>query len=244
MKTCYFIYNKKYIVKGTIIQKVFRLVPHEISDRYYGYIRCEDDFIDKMYYRYYYIIEVNSTCKLISINGGIEYQKDIIKHPINIVKPIEEVYDNIQDLMVNNAKIDYQPINKSWVKEILKNNYCPLEGYALDSQLNIIHVRLLTYHIKYATVHVNISKPCLFNNDCDQEEYYSEDNYKVTASYIRDDKNYYYSENIFISIADVVKAKMKHFKIIDSLDFKEAIYDDYNNINFEEIKNTILKRLK
>ena len=243
MKPCYFIYNERYIVKGTILQKVFRLVPNEYSNKYYGYIRYEEEFINKMVYRYYYIIKVDSICKLISINGGTETIKDVINHPITIIKPVEKVYDNIDCLMINNQKAAYQPIDKGWVKEILNESNLPSKGYVLDYNLNIISAHLSTKIIEFPSIQVNTAKPFTYEYNYESEPYYSDETYKVTAKYVGDDKRYYDFKDLFISIDDAIEEKKKHFEVIDSLEFKEAIYNDFNNINFEEIKYTILKRL-
>ena len=132
---------------------------------------------------------------------------------------------------------------EGWVKEILNESNLPSKGYVLDYNLNIISAHLSTKIIEFPSIQVNTAKPFTYEYNYESEPYYSDETYKVTAKYVGDDKRYYDFKDLFISIDDAIEEKKKHFEVIDSLEFKEAIYNDFNNINFEEIKYTILKRL-
>ena len=66
-KVGYFKYSGNNIVKGIVKNKVFRLEPKGIGLDYYGEIHKSD--LHRLFYRYYYVIEVDSVCNLLSEEG-------------------------------------------------------------------------------------------------------------------------------------------------------------------------------
>ena len=146
-KVCYFKYRENNIIKGIIKNKVLRLEQKGIGLDYYGEIQETD--LHKLFYRYYYVIEVDSVCNLLSDEGKkIREVKEVIKHPINIVKPIEEVYETINDLMLDKQKIEYIPIDVEWFEKTLKDNNAPSSGFVLDKNLNIVKADRVNNYIK------------------------------------------------------------------------------------------------
>lgn len=219
-------------------------MPKGITNEYYGHINCNDDFIRKMFYRYYYVISVDSVCELVSVNGGIEKIKDKINHSINFVRPIERVYCDVDSLMLNEQKVEYVPISGKWVREELSKDNAPSNGFVIDGHLNIISVHKVSQYIKFEPIHINLSKPLIAEDK--EEVYYSSDKYKVETEYCRDDggMEYYSYSDLFLTIRDAIEEKKKHFEVTDVLRFKSGVYDDWNNIDFEKIKEDIIKRLE
>lgn len=244
-KEVYFEYDDHCILKGRILQKVFRIMPKGITDEYYGHINCDDDFLRKMFYRYYYVISVDSVCELVSVNGGVEKIKDKINHSINFVIPIEKAYCDLDSLMLNEQKVEYVPINGKWLREEVSKYNAPSNGFVLDSYLNITSVHIVSQYIEFEPIHINLSRPLIAEDEKD-EVYYSSDKYKVETTYMQADggnERYSYSD-LFLTIRDAVEAKKKHFEVTDVLRFTDGVYDDWNNIDFEEIKEEIIKRLE
>lgn len=121
----------------------------------------------------------------------------------------------------------------------------PSNGFVLDPYLNITSVHIVSQYIEFEPIHINLSRPLLMAED-KEEVYYSSDKYKVETTYMQADggnERYSYSD-LFLTIRDAVEAKKKHFEVTDVLRFKNGVYDDWNNIDFEEIKEGIIKRLE
>lgn len=243
-KEVYFKYDDNCILKGRVLQKVFRIVSKGITEQYYGYINCDDDFLRHMFYRYYYVISVDSECELVSVNGGVERIKDKISHPINFVKPIEGVYYDLDNLMLDKQKVKYVPINGKWLMEEIAKDDAPSNGFVLDYRLNITPVHLVSQCIEFEPIRINLSRPLMFEDK--EEVYYSSDKYKVETTYMQDDggRERYSRSDVFLTIRDAIEAKKKHFEVTDVLKFKNGVYDDYNNVDFEDIKRNIIKRLE
>ena len=239
-KVCYFEYRKNNIIKGIIKNKVFRLEPKGIGLNYYGEIHETD--LHKLFYRYYYVIEVDSVCNLLSDEGKeIKEVKEVVKHPINIVKPIEEVYETINDLMLDRQKVEYIPIDVEWFEKILKSNNTPSNGFALSKDLNIVNVDKVDNYIKFAPISINVSTP--FSDGRIDEIYYGE-KYDIITLYA-DNKGDVYSHNdIYSTISDAIEEKKKHFEISDKIIFNHTICNYYNNIDFNIIKENLIKKIK
>lgn len=108
MKEGYFIYNPSTILKGTIEEKVFRIEAGN-TNVCCGHILVNSRFISSMYYRYYYIIFVKCNYE------GLSFRR-------SFCRPIEEVYDNLDDLMSENLnkKPNLKCIDEYWAKEAVK----------------------------------------------------------------------------------------------------------------------------
>lgn len=239
-KVCYFEYRKNNIIKGIIKNKVFRLEPKGIGLNYYGEIHETD--LHKLFYRYYYVIEVDSVCNLLSDEGKeIKEVKEVIKHPINIVKPIEEVYETINDLMLNKQEVEYIPIDVEWFEKVLEDNNVPSNGFALDKNLNIVKVDKANNYIKFVSIPINISTP--FTDGRIDAIYYGE-KYDIITIYSDHKGGGYTYEDVYPNIADAIEAKKKHFEVSDKIIFNHTICNYYNDIDFNIIRENLIKKIK
>lgn len=111
MKEGYFIYNPSTILKGTIEEKVFRIEGENPNVGVRGYILVNSRFISSMYYRYYYIMSVKCNYK------GVSFRR-------SFCRPVEEVYDNPDDLMSENLnkKPNLKCIDEYWIKKAVKRS--------------------------------------------------------------------------------------------------------------------------
>ena len=235
----YFKYRGNKIVKGIVKNKVFRLEPKGIGLDYYGEIHKSD--LHRLFYRYYYVIEVDSVCNLLSEEGKkIREVKEVIKHPINIVKPIEEVYETINDLMLDKQKIEYIPIDVEWFEKTLKDNNAPSNGFTLDKDLNIVKADKVNNYIKFVPISINISTP--FTDRRIDAIYYGE-KYDIITIYSDHKGEDYTYKDIYPNIADAIEAKKKHFEISDKITFNHTICNYYNDIDFNIIKEDLIKKL-
>lgn len=238
-KVCYFEYRKNNIIKGIIKNKVFRLEPKGIGLSYYGEIH--ETNLHKLFYRYYYVIEVDSVCNLLSDEGkAIREIREVVKHPINIVKPIEEVYETIDDLMLGKQEVEYIPIDVEWFEKILKINNAPSNGFALSKDLNIVNVNKVDNYIKFAPISINVSTP--FTDRRIDEIYYGE-KYDIITLYADNKGDVYTHNDIYSTISDVIEEKKKHFEISDKIIFNHTICNYYNGIDFNIIKKDLIKKL-
>ena len=238
-KVGYFKYSGNNIVKGIVKNKVFRLEPKGIGLDYYGEIHKSD--LHRLFYRYYYVIEVDSVCNLLSEEGKkIREVKEVIKHPINIVKPIEEVYETINDLMLDKQKIEYIPIDVEWFEKTLKDNNAPSNGFTLDKDLNIVKADKVNNYIKFVPISINISTP--FTDRRIDAIYYGEKYDIITIYTVHEGEDYTYKD-IYPNIADAIEAKKKHFEISDKITFNHTICNYYNDIDFNIIKEDLIKKL-
>ena len=238
-KVGYFKYSGNNIVKGIVKNKVFRLEPKGIGLDYYGEIHKSD--LHRLFYRYYYVIEVDSVCNLLSEEGKkIREVKEVIKHPINIVKPIEEVYETINDLMLDKQKIEYIPIDVEWFEKTLKDNNAPSNGFTLDKDLNIVKADKVNNYIKFVPISINISTP--FTDRRIDAIYYGE-KYDIITIYSDHKVGDYTYKDIYPNIADAIEAKKKHFEISDKITFNHTICNYYNDIDFNIIKEDLIKKL-
>lgn len=237
-KVGYFIYRGNNIVKGIIKCKVFRLEPKGIGLDYYGEIWNSD--LHRLFYRYYYVIEVNSICNLLSDEGKeVREVKEIIKHPINIVEPIEKVYETIDDLMLDKQRVEYIPIDVKWFEKTLKSNNVPSNGFAINNKLNIVKVHKVSNYIKFVPISINVSTP--FTNRKD-EIYYGE-KYNIITLYSDGVGKRYTTKDIYPSIADAIKEKKKYFEISDKIEFNHTFCNYFNDIDFHDIKEDLIKTL-
>ena len=238
-KVGYFKYRGNNIVKGIVKNKVFRLEPKGIGLDYYGEIHKSD--LHRLFYRYYYVIEVDSVCNLLSEEGKkIREVKEVIKHPINIVKPIEEVYETINDLMLDKQKIEYIPIDVEWFEKTLKDNNAPSNGFTLDKNLNIVKADKVNNYIKFVPISINISTP--FTDRRIDAIYYGE-KYDIITIYSDHKGGDYTYKDIYPNIADAIEAKKKHFEISDKIIFNHTICNYYNDVDFNMIKEDLIKKL-
>ena len=238
-KVGYFKYSGNNIVKGIVKNKVFRLEPKGIGLDYYGEIHKSD--LHRLFYRYYSVIEVDSVCTLLSDEGKkIREVKEVIKHPINIVKPIEEVYETINDLMLDKQNIEYIPIDVEWFEKTLKDNNAPSNGFTLDKNLNIVKADKVNNYIKFVPISINISTP--FTDRRIDAIYYGE-KYDIITIYSDHKGEGYTYKDIYPNIADAIEAKKKHFEISDKITFNHTICNYYNDIDFNIIKEDLIKKL-
>ena len=238
-KVCYFEYRGNNIIKGIIKNKVFRLEPKGIGLDYYGEIHETD--LHKLFYRYYYVIEVDSVCNLLSDEGkNIREVKEVIKHPINIVKPIEEVYETINDLMLNKQEVKYIPIDIDWFEKTLKDNNVPSSGFVLDKDLNIVKADRVNNYIKFVPIPINVSTP--FTDKRIDVIYYGE-KYDIITIYSDYKGGGYTYKDIYPNIADAIEAKKKYFEISDKITFNHTICNYYNDVDFNIIKEDLIKKL-
>lgn len=237
-KVGYFIYRGNNIVKGIIKCKVFRLEPKGIGLDYYGEIWDSD--LHRLFYRYYYVIEVNSICNLLSDEGKeVREVKEIIKHPINIVEPIEKVYETIDDLMLDKQRVEYIPIDVKWFEKTLKSNNAPSNGFAINNKLNIVKVHKVSNYIKFVPISINVSTPFTDRKD---EIYYGE-KYNIITLYSDGVGKRYTNKDIYPSIADAIKEKKKYFEISDKIEFNHTFCNYFNDIDFHDIKEDLIKTL-
>lgn len=237
-KVGYFIYRGNNIVKGIIKCKVFRLEPKGIGLDYYGEIWDSD--LHRLFYRYYYVIEVNSICNLLSDEGKeVREVKEIIKHPINIVEPIEKVYETIDDLMLDKQRVEYIPIDVKWFEKTLKSNNAPSNGFAINNKLNIVKVHKVSNYIKFVPISINVSTPFTDGKD---EIYYGE-KYNIITLYSDGVGKRYTNKDIYPSIADAIKEKKKYFEISDKIEFNHTFCNYFNDIDFHDIKEDLIKTL-
>ena len=238
-KVGYFKYSGNNIVKGIVKNKVFRLEPKGIGLDYYGEIHKSD--LHRLFYRYYYVIEVDSVCNLLSDEGKkIREVKEVIKHPINIVEPIEEVYETINDLMLDNQKVEYIPIDIDWFEKTLKDNNAPSSGFVLDKNLNIVKADRVNNYIKFVPIPINVSTP--FTDKRIDAIYYGE-KYDIITIYSDHKGGGYTYKDIYPNIADAIEAKKKHFEISDKIIFNHTICNYYNDVDFNIIKEDLIKKL-
>lgn len=237
-KVCYFKYRKYDIIKGVIKNKVFRLEPKGIGLDYYGKIYKSD--LHKLFYRYYYVIEVDSIYNLLADVGKETREvKEIIRHPINIVEPIERVYETIDDLMLDKQKVKYIPIDVEWFEKTLKGNNAPSNGFAIDKDLNIVEVNKIREYIEFVPISINVSTPF---TDRKNEIYYGKE-YNIITLYSGGVGKHYTNKDIYLSIADAIKEKKKHFEISDKIEFTETFCNYFNHVDFNSIKENLIKKL-
>ena len=224
MKEGYFIYNPFTILKGTIEEKVFRIEGENPNVGVRGYILVNPRFISSMYYRYYYIMSVKCNYK------GISFRR-------SFCRPVEEVYDNLDDLMSENLnkKPNLKCIDEYWVKEAVKKVDLQKDGFALNQNSDIVPVHMGMPIIKYEPVLVDLTTP---RDICKNVITVYRDNYKVEGLYVTDDfeeqanKNVAYrdqsvfftssgfigQEKVFFTFEDAIEAKKKRFKVKDVLE--------------------------
>ena len=120
MKEGYFIYNPSTILKGTIEEKVFRIEAGS-TNVCCGHILVNPRFMSSMYYRYYYIMFVKCNYE------GISFRR-------SFCRPVEEVYDNLDDLMSENLnkKPNLKCIDEYWVKKAVKKANLQKDGFTLN----------------------------------------------------------------------------------------------------------------
>lgn len=148
MKEGYFIYNPSTILKGTIEEKVFRIEGENPNVGIRGYILVNPRFISSMYYRYYYIMSVKCNCK------GVSFRR-------SFCRPVEEVYDNPDDLMSENLnkKPNLKCIDEDWVKKVVKKADLQKDGFTLNQNFDIVPVHMDMPIIKYEPVRVDLTTP-------------------------------------------------------------------------------------
>ena len=224
MKEGYFIYNPSTILKGTIEEKVFRI---EAGCTYVccGHILVNPRFMSSMYYRYYYIMFVKCNYE------GLSFRK-------SFCRPVEEVYDNLDDLMSENLnkKPNLKCIDEYWVKKAVKKANLQKDGFTLNQNSDIVSVHMDMPIIKYEPVLVDIATP---GDICKNVMTVYRGNYKVEGLYVTDDfekkdkyKNVAYrdqsvffpsysfigQEKVFFTIEDAIEAKKKRFKVKNVLE--------------------------
>lgn len=222
MKEGYFIYNPSTILKGTIEEKVFRIEGENPNVGVRGYILVNPRFISSMYYRYYYIMSVKCNYK------GVSFRR-------SFCRPVEEVYDNLDDLMSGNLnkKPNLRCIDEYWVNKAVKKVDLQKNGFTLNQNSDIVPVHMYMPIIKYEPVLVDLTTP---RDICKNVITVYRGNYKVEGLYVTDDfeeqakyKNVTQSEffpsydfigqeKVFFTIEDTIEAKKKRFKIKDVLE--------------------------
>lgn len=225
MKEGYFIYNASTILKGTIEEKVFRIEGENPNVGVRGYILANSRFMSSMYYRYYYIMSVKCNYK------GVSFRR-------SFCRPVEEVYDNLDDLMSENLNKKPNPkrIDEDWVKNVVKKADLQKYGFTLNQNFDIVPVHMDMPIIKYEPVRVDLTTP---RDICKNVITVYSDNYKVEGLYVTDDfeeqakyKNVAYrdqsvfftssgfigQEKVFFTIEDAIEAKKKRFKVKDVLE--------------------------
>ena len=219
MKEGYFIYNPSTILKGTIEEKVFRIEAGS-TNVYCGHILVNPRFISSMYYRYYYIMSVKCNYK------GLSFRR-------SFCRPVEEVYDNLDDLMSENLnkKPNLKCIDEYWVEKAVKKANLQKDGFTLNQNSDIVPVHMDMPIIKYEPVLVDIATP---GDLCKNVITVYRDNYKVEGLYVTDDfeeqakyKNvalffipsyFINQEKVFFTIEDAIEAKKKRFKVKNVLE--------------------------
>lgn len=216
MKEGYFIYNPSTILKGTIEEKVFRIEAGN-TNVCCGHILVNPRFISSMYYRYYYIMFVKCNYE------GLSFRR-------SFCRPVEEVYDNLDDLMSENLnkKPNLKCIDEYWVKKTVKKANLQKDGFTLNQNSDIVPVHMDMPIIKYEPVLVDIATP---GDICKNIITVYRGNYKVEGLYVTDDNVAYraqseffpsYSligqEKVFFTIEDAIEAKKKRFKVKNVLE--------------------------
>ena len=221
MKEGYFIYNPSTILKGTIEEKVFRIEAGN-TNVCCGHILVNPRFMSSMYYRYYYIMFVKCNYE------GLSFRR-------TFCRPVEEVYDNLDDLMSENLnkKPNLKCIDEYWVKKAVKKANLQKDGFTLNQNSDIVPVHMDMPIIKYEPVLVDIATP---GDICKNVITVYRDNYKVEGLYVTDDfekqakyKNVAQSvffpsygfigqEKVFFTIEDAIEAKKKRFKVKNVLE--------------------------
>ena len=225
MKEGYFIYNASTILKGTIEEKVFRIEGENPNVGVCGYILANLRFMSSMYYRYYYIMSVKCNYK------GVSFRR-------SFCRPVEEVYDNLDDLMSENLNKKPNPkrIDEDWVKNVVKKADLQKYGFTLNQNLDIVPVHMDMPIIKYEPVRVDLTTP---RDICKNVITVYSDNYKVEGLYVTDDfeeqakykkvtyrgqsvfftsSGFIGQEKVFFTIEDAIEAKKKRFKVKDVLE--------------------------
>lgn len=221
MKEGYFIYNPSTILKGTIEEKVFRIEGENPNVGVRGHILVNSRFMSSMYYRYYYIMSVKCNYK------GVSFRR-------SFCRPVEEVYDNPDDLMSENLNKEPNPkrIDEDWVKNVVKKADLQKYGFTLNQNSNIVSVHMYMPIIKYEPVSVDLTTPRDIRKNIITVY---RDNYKVEGLYVTDDfeeqakykkstsvfftsSGYIGQEKVFFTIEDAIKAKKKRFKVKDVLE--------------------------
>lgn len=225
MKEGYFIYNPSTILKGTIEEKVFRIEGENPNVGVRGYILVNSRFISNMYYRYYYIMSVKCNYK------GVSFRR-------SFCRPVEEVYDNLDDLMSGNLnkKPNLKCIDEYWVKKAVKKVNLQKDGFTLNQNSDIVPVHMDMPIIKYEPVHVDLTTP---RDICKNVITVYRGNYKVEGLYVTDDfekqakykqveyrdqsvffipSGFIGQEKVFFTFEDAIEAKKKRFKVKDVLE--------------------------
>lgn len=171
MKEGYFIYNPSTILKGTIEEKVFRIEAGS-TNVCCGHILVNPRFISSMYYRYYYIMFVKCNYE------GISFRR-------SFCRPVEEVYDNLDDLMSENLnkKPNLKCIDEYWVKKANLQK----DGFTLNQNSDIVPVHMDMPIIKYEPVLVDIATP---GDLCKNVITVYRGNYKVEGLYVEEQAKY------------------------------------------------------
>lgn len=220
MKEGYFIYNPSTILKGTIEEKVFRIERKNPNEGICGHILVNPRFISSMYYRYYYIMSIKCNYK------GLSFRR-------SFCRPIEEVYDNLDDLMSENLnkKPNLKCIDEDWVKKVVKKADLQKDGFTLNQNSDIVPVHMEMPIIKYEPILVDIATP---GDLCKNVITVYRDNYKVEGLYVTDDfeeqikyrgqsvffipSGFIGQEKVFFTIEDAIEAKKKRFKVKNVLE--------------------------
>ena len=221
MKEGYFIYNPSTILKGTIEEKVFRIEGENPNVGVRGYILANSRFMSSMYYRYYYIMSVKCNYK------GVSFRR-------SFCRPVEEVYDNPDDLLSENLNKKPNPkrIDEDLVKNVVKKADLQKDGFTLNQNFNIVPVHMYMPIIKYEPVHVDLITP---RDICKNVITVYRDNYKVEGLYVTDDfeeqakykkatyvfftsSGFIGQEKVFFTIEDAIEAKKKRFMVKDVLE--------------------------
>lgn len=220
MKEGYFIYNPSTILKGTIEEKVFRIERKNPNEGVCGHILVNPRFISSMYYRYYYIMSVKCNYE------GISFRR-------SFRRPVEEVYDNLDDLMSEklNKKPNLKCIDEDWVKKVIKKADLQKDGFTLNQNSDIVPVHMEMPIIKYEPILVDLATP---GDLCKNVITVYRDNYKIEGLYVTDDfeeqvkyrgqsvffipSGFIGQEKVFFTIEDAIEAKKKRFKVKNVLE--------------------------
>lgn len=220
MKEGYFIYSPSTILKGTIEEKVFRIEAGS-TNVCCGHILVNPRFMSSMYYRYYYIMFVKCNYE------GLSFRR-------SFCRPVDEVYDNLDDLMSeNHKKPNLKCIDEYWVKKAVKEANLQKDGFTLNQNSDIVPVHMDMPIIKYEPVLVDIATP---GDICKNVITVYRDNYKVEGLYVNEDSEEYAKayrdqsvfspsynsfigqEKVFFTIEDAIEAKKKRFKVKNVLE--------------------------
>lgn len=142
--------------------------------------------------------------------------------------------------MLDNQKVEYISIDIDWFEKILKDNNVPSSGFVLDKNLNIVKVNKVNNYIKFIPIPINISTP--FTNKRIDKIYYGEkyDIITIYSDYKGEDYTY---KDVYPNIADAIEAKKKYFEISDKIIFNHTICNYYNDVDFNIIKEDLIKKL-